>query len=91
MVIRSVLSENDLETLTAILVTKKNFPKLATTPVKSFERSFASASQGVEIYISPVFNHIQNRPVKIPTRRLIDLSCEKALRRRVLPTVELET
>ena len=59
MVIRSVLSENDLETWTAILVTEKNFPKLATTPVKSFERSFASASQGVEIYISIVINHFK--------------------------------
>ena len=41
----------------ATLGPAKNLSSLATTPVKSFARSFARASQGVQIYISPVFNY----------------------------------
>lgn len=45
VVITSVLSENDPTTEMAVLVAETTFPKLATTPVKLFARSFASPSQ----------------------------------------------
>ena len=67
MVIRSVLLKNDQETFRPSLVTTENFLTIATTPVKRFARSFASASRPIEIYISPIFNTLQKRPPIYPS------------------------